>query len=484
MTTATVTAPDVAPASDRASFDGTEHTLLLDLLALPTAGPLEGVPTDRVRLWEAQRRYAEAAARLGFVTVSHSAPDPSWAHDALTPASVVRAADADPGFLACQPSLVLRLGPERGRARTVMFNVHLDTVAGDQPADFVDGRFLGRGAIDAKGPAVALLAGIRAALAADPLLTRRVTVLIQAVSGEEGGAMGVFGTRPLIAAGHYGRLNIFCEPTGRRVLTRSTAATTARVTVSGEDAIDDAPAAGHNAGVLLGHLGAHLARDLPAATAEGQVCVAGLQTGPLHNKVYGTGRLLVNCSYGRADDGTRLRTALEHVVRAGAADFRRRYADVPLLRRTAADAERIVGVEWLKTGLPVLRSDDHWAEALLTERAGLARWPSDEPAFTCDAIWADGLPGAFAAVYGPGALDTNNAHAEGEFADLAELENYAADIGRLLTVFADATADFTSDDLPADSSSDPSSDPLSDLSAAAAARTAACDHLPVDEEDS
>src|SRR2546430_999817 len=51
------------------------------------------------------------------------------------PARVGEALDV-PGFLADQPSLVLRLGPDLPAVRTVMFNVHLDTVAGVQPVGF------------------------------------------------------------------------------------------------------------------------------------------------------------------------------------------------------------------------------------------------------------------------------------------------------------------------------------------------------------
>src|SRR5712692_8801428 len=70
----------------------------------------------------------------------------------------------------------------------VMFNVHLDTVAGGASPSFDGGRFLGRGAIDAKGPAVALLAGMRTAAEAEPGIADGSSVLIQAVAGEEGGA--------------------------------------------------------------------------------------------------------------------------------------------------------------------------------------------------------------------------------------------------------------------------------------------------------
>ncbi|MER7763409.1 M20/M25/M40 family metallo-hydrolase [Streptomyces sp. NPDC097619] len=420
-----------------------DEELLLRLLSLPTAGPLETGPGAEVRLWEAQRAYAEAARELGFTVVWHGTAEPEALADEQVPAVVRWAVEEDPEFLSSQPSLVLRLGPELPRSATVMFNVHVDTVAGVQPVSLADGRFHGRGAIDAKGPAVGLLAGIRAAVEAESAIGREVGVLIQLVSGEEGGAMGVYGTRELVERGYTGRLNIFCEPTGRRLLTRSTAAMTARVRVAGDDSIDDAPAAGHNASVLLGHLAGHLAEALPQHAASGQVCVAGLQTGPLHNKVYGTGQLLLNLSYGSGADGVALEEAMRRELRVGLAGFRHRFAGSGLVGRTAEDAEAITSLDWLKRGLPALNAADPWAERLLTEGAGLVPWPDGEAAFTCDAIWADGLPDSFTAVFGPGDLQRNNAHAEGEFADREELELFAGDIARLLIAFASSDPTFT-----------------------------------------
>ncbi|WP_312878506.1 M20/M25/M40 family metallo-hydrolase [Lentzea indica] len=208
-----------------------DRDLLLRLLSLPTAGPLE--TTAEVHLWEAMEVFASAAAGIGFRVAHLAAPEPSVLRRPDVP-SVLH--DVGPEFLACQPSLVLRLGPAEP---AVMFNVHLDTVAPFEPEGFDGTRFHGRGAIDAKGPAVAVLAGIRAAVAADPAVGHEAGVLIQAVSGEEGGAMGTFGTRPLVEAGFHGGLNIFCEPTGLRNLPRCTAAMTASVRVDGDDAIDD-----------------------------------------------------------------------------------------------------------------------------------------------------------------------------------------------------------------------------------------------------
>ncbi len=403
-----------------------DHELLLRLLHVPTVNPLDGGESD---IATAQRLYAAAAERIGFTTVYHAAPAPSVLDRDDVPLLVRRRAN-EPGFLAAQPSLVLRLGPQDVPA--VMFNVHLDTVAGQVPVTFDGSRFTGRGAIDAKGPSVALLAGVRAAR---PVLGRDVAVLVQAVAGEEGGAMGTYGTRPLVEAGFTGRLNVFCEPTGLRYLTRSTAAMTACVAVRGEGSIDDRPDAGHNATVLLGFLAQHLATELDGAEPEGRVCVAGLHTGTAHNRVYGTGRLLLNLSYPSPSAGTRLERRLTDALRTGIAAFRARFGDTRELRRTAADASSVVTLSWHKRGLPALDCRDPLATDLL-DAAGVTRWPADEPAFTCDAIWLQDVPGAATVVLGPGGLAENNAHADGEYAELSQLDTFADTVTRVLTEFA------------------------------------------------
>ncbi|MBD0710639.1 MULTISPECIES: M20/M25/M40 family metallo-hydrolase [unclassified Streptomyces] len=421
--------------------------LLLHLLHTPTAGPLETGPGAPHLLTAALRSYATAAARIGFETVSLRAPDPAEVLRDDTPRPVRRAVAADPAFLASQPSLLLRLGPELPRERTVMFNVHLDTVAGGAPPTCDGTRVYGRGAVDAKGPAVALLAGIASAAAFCPAIGRDVTVLVQAVAGEEGGALGTFGTRPLVTAGHVGRLNVFCEPTGLRHLPRATAAATARITVEGEDAVDDRPGAGHNATVLLGFLAQHLAATLGAAPAEGPaptVCVAGLHTGTLHNKVHGTGALLLNLPYATAEAGAAAEEALTRALDESVREFTARFSGLPLFARTAADAARITRLTWEKRGLPVLGPGPAWGEALLA-RAGIERRPDTEPGFTCDAIWLADTPDTYTTVLGPGSLDTNHAHAPGEYVDLADLETFASRTAALLTVFAEETGSAPTD---------------------------------------
>jgi acetylornithine deacetylase/succinyl-diaminopimelate desuccinylase-like protein len=411
-----------------------DHALLVELLELPTAGPLETGGGHPVRLWEAQEAYAKAATELGFEVVHHAPADPSCLAGDDVPRVLKESADILPDFLECQPSLVLRLGPLLPRERTVMFNVHLDTVFGDDPVRFDGARFHGRGAIDAKGPAVALLRGIRAAQESTPAIGSRTGVLIQAVAGEEGGAMGCIGTRPLVEMGYVGRLNVFCEPTGGRVLTRSTAAMTASIEARGLDAIDDDPGKGHNATVLLGFLAQRLATEVPQHATDGQVCIAGLRTGPMHNKVYGSGQLLLNLSYGSTESARHLEDVLHRAVQTGVVAFREIFRDVRDFTLTAAEAEQVIRVEWLKRGLPALSGDDAWIRDLMMRDAGLPPWP-DEPAFTCDAIWMHGVPDTSTAVFGPGLLGPNKAHASGEFADVAELEAFARDIARVLLSF-------------------------------------------------
>ncbi|MGQ5637660.1 MULTISPECIES: M20/M25/M40 family metallo-hydrolase [unclassified Streptomyces] len=415
-------------------FTDQDRNLLLELLRLPSVNPLEAGPDDPPsQLPGVLERYAAAAAGAGFRTLRLAAPPAACLTRPGVPATV-RAAARDPRFLAGQPSLLLRLGPERPRADTVMFNVHLDSVAGHVPPAFDGVTFTGRGAVDAKGPAVALLAGLRAA-AAHPAVGRDVTVLIQAVAGEEGGALGTYGTRPLLEAGHHGRLNVFCEPTGLRALPRATASMTARITVTGEDAVDDHPDAGHNATVLLGFLAQHLAARLDGAVPGARVCLAGLHTGRTHNRVHGTGTLLVNLSYRTTEAGRRLGDAVARHVTGGLARFAELFSGTREFARTARDAADITRLDWDKRGLPALDNRDPWAEALLA-RAG-ARPAADDPGFTCDAIWAAGLDDAFTAVLGPGDLAANRAHAPGEFVALADLEEFAGVVRRLVTFFAE-----------------------------------------------
>ena len=425
--------------TDDGPFTEEDRQLLLELLRIPTVNPLEAAQDPPSELARAQRVYAAAAARCGLRVVHHDSPPAECLRSDGVPSTVRRAAEQDPDFLANQPSLVLRLGPELPRERTVMFNVHLDTVAGVEPVAFDGCTFTGRGAIDAKGPAVALLAGLRAAVRAEPALGRDVGVLVQAVAGEEGGAMGTFGTRPLVEAGWVGRLNVFCEPTGMRYSTRSTASATARIAVAGRDAVDDHPDAGHNATVLLGFLAQHLAAELDPRGRTGRLCIGGVRTGSQHNRVYGSGELLVNLSYASSEEGAAAARELTETVRKGLAEFAAAFAGTREFARTAADAASITDISWIKRDLPSLDGSDPVTETAteaVFERAGIARRSAGEPAFTCDAIWMDGVPEAGTAVLGPGLLESNNAHAASEHAHLDQLRDFARAVPAVLSAFA------------------------------------------------
>jgi acetylornithine deacetylase/succinyl-diaminopimelate desuccinylase-like protein len=429
-------APAAPPGDARPLFTGEHERLLLDLLRTPTVTPMETGRCSAIA--DAQRLLAARARAAGFAVELHEPPPPSSLHAACVPAAVRAMADRmGDAFLAGQPNLVLRLGPPRERARTLMFNVHVDTVGGGPAASADGARFDGRGAVDMKGPAVALLAGLEAALAQRPRLAERLTILVQCVAGEEGGAMGVHGTRVLVERGLVGRLNVFAEPTRGRWIDACRATATACVEADGDGATDDYPDAGHTATLLLGHVAPALAEALdgPVARRGGALCVAGIQTGATHDRVYGRGRLLVNIAYRDAADGAALEQIAEDAFAAALDGFARRFATVAVARRTARDVRAICRMRWLKRGLPALRNRDPALERLLAD-AGLERLPADE-AFTCDAIWGR-VPGCYTIVCGPGSLRDDGAHTARESVAREDLETYARAVARLVGAFHDA----------------------------------------------
>ncbi|HET9381074.1 MAG TPA: M20/M25/M40 family metallo-hydrolase, partial [Streptomyces sp.] len=151
--------------------------------------------------------------------------------------------------------------------------------------------------------------------------------------------------------------------------------------------------------------------------------------------VHGTGTLLLNLSYRTTEDGHRLRTETTRHLDTALRHFAELFAGTREFARTARDAAHVTRLTWDKQGLPALDNHDPWAEALLAD-AG-ARPPGDDPGFTCDAVWAAGLDGAYTVVLGPGDLAANRAHAPGEHVDLADLEDFAGVVHRLVTRFAE-----------------------------------------------
>ncbi|WP_169811233.1 M20/M25/M40 family metallo-hydrolase [Nocardia anaemiae] len=386
----------------------------------------------------AQQRYADAACLLGFDITYHAAVSQQELTTLTVPKAVFdRAAAMDADFLAAQPNLVLSLG-DAPHERTLVFNFHMDTVSPYLPVREKSDVVFGRGAVDDKGPGVALLAGIRAALQRDNSLPGRVRILIHVVGGEEGGAMGVYGTRTLVAMGLVGRLNVVVEPTMQRYFDRATATMTLRLTATGRGGTDDEPNAAQNATLLLGFLAAWFGkRVLPVVDDAGaRSCLAGLHTGTAHNRVYGRGSLLLNFAYPNKKTAAIIERTVDCELSAALTEFAAVYGGHPTTAETAAAADTIVRGEWLKRGLPTLDNRDPAMERLL-RAAGFARHDDATRPITCDAIWLTDSD-SYTIVCGPGDLTANNAHAEDEYVAVADLDAFAERVAALVMQFAGA----------------------------------------------
>ncbi|MGH8897243.1 MAG: M20/M25/M40 family metallo-hydrolase [Egibacteraceae bacterium] len=409
---------------------------LRTLLEVPTVSPLEG--GDLATVGDAQQAFEEGAMARGYSRRRHDSPPAAMLDRPDVPLPVRQAAAGDPAaFLAAQPSLVMGLGRPQPCDRRLIVNFHIDTVGPHVPPRLAGRVLHGRGSVDDKGPGVAAAIGAAAAWAEAPWLADAIEVQVASVPGEEGGAMGVYGTRWLVESGCVGRLMLFAEPTGGRVHDACSAAMTLRLRVDGEDATDDYPGDGHNATLALGFLAAYLGRELGglAEALGAKVCVAGLHTGTAHNRVYGTGELRLNLAYYDLTTAEALAAAVERLVVDARELFAAQFANSTIARRLVADWDKVVRLDWLKRGLPPLANRDPEMEALLAA-CGLPRHDgiADGTAFTCDAIWAGGL-GGYTAVCGPGHLDVNGAHTPDEFVDLDDLDEYATRIRNLVLRF-------------------------------------------------
>ncbi|GIJ24015.1 M20/M25/M40 family metallo-hydrolase [Micromonospora lutea] len=419
-----------------ACWTETDLGWLREFMAVDSVSPLEGGRLAATR--QAQEVFRAGAAERGFDIRHYASPSAQSLAAADIPMPVRRALEADPDtFLDAQPSLVVAMGDPAPPQRRLVINFHVDTV-GPHVEPRLDGDILhGRGAVDDKGPGVAAAVGVAAAFAADPSLARRIEVILTSVPGEEGGAMGVLGTRWLVELGYTGRLMLFAEPTGGRVMDACTAAMTPRFRVLGEGSTDDHPTDAHNATVALGFLADHLVRAVgPRAAALGaKLCIAGLHTGTAHNRVYGEGELLLNIAYRDQTSAQTLVHELQRAVEEAREVFAKAHLGNPFTARLVDDWDRVVRLDWLKRGLPVLDNRDPEMEDLLAA-AGFPRHDglADGSAFTCDAIWAGG-PGRYVAVCGPGRLDENGAHTAAEWVRVGDLATYARQIRDLVVRF-------------------------------------------------
>lgn len=420
---------------------------LVDLVSLDTVSPMEG---GAARQYVAAVDLVESGALArGYRTVARIHPRPEDLDHPLVPAEVRRCAREDPALLVeRQPSLVLAIGRTDDPARTIVLNFHLDTVAPHVLPTLDSGVLRGRGAVDAKGPGVAVLVGVARAFEEEPRLLDEVGVVVMCVPGEEGGALGTYGTRLVLERLRLrGALLMFAEPTSGTVIDASSAVMTPQVTVHGEDSTDDHPYVGTNATLALSHAALSLtARLAPVAERVGaKLCVAGLSTGTSHNRVYGRGALKLNIAY--YDD--KARAAMEQELGAAfddlAADFRSTYAGLSPGREIGRRHEDVVRLSWLKRGYPALSNRHSRLEELL-ERAGLARRDgvADGVACTCDAIWGAGH-GDYVVVCGPGDLARNGAHTDHEWVDVADLDVHADRMRELVRRFAALARPTTTD---------------------------------------
>lgn len=417
-------------------FLASDLELLLSLLGISTENPLEtGYITD-VR--KAQLLYAEYAKQLGFETIYHEPPPSSIINGTNVPLTVIEMANKlGWEFFESQPNLVIRLGPAREVSKTIMFNFHIDTVKGTPQVKVENNKIFGRGAVDMKGAGIAVLAGIRDAITKIPELVNHVSIVVQCVSGEEGGAMGIYGTKLLSELGYFGVINIFAEATDGCFFDHSTTSSTVNILVSGKDAIDDNPDNGHNATILLGYLASHFAKGLANEVEQhgGKICIAGIKTGEMHNRVYGSGSLKINFAYSSKALGDWIEHKFENSFAWECAKFEKEFNSITIAKKTASELSKIVSYKWIKKGLPVLNNRHAKIEELFAV-AGINRISEEEfsRTFTCDAIWVN-RPNIYTVVFGPGDLVRNGAHTDFEFIEVEELERYSTQISRFLMLF-------------------------------------------------
>jgi acetylornithine deacetylase len=416
------------------TLGGADVDWLLELLAVPSVSLLEG--GDPPALARASCVFVDGARARGFRLLTMISPTAAELEGPAVPEPVRRRRN-EPGFLAAHRSAVLAAGGPAPEKRRMVVNFHLDTVAPHVLPRINRGRVHGRGALDDKGPGIAAAVGIASAFAREPWLAEAIEVRLAAVHGEEGGALGVLGTRCLVERGHTGRLMLFAEPTSLALHDAASATATARFEVHGDDATDDRPDAGHNASLALSLLAEQLAAQVvPLAEAVGaKACLAGVYTGESHNRVYGRGALLLNLGYLLPEHGELLVRQVEEVFSAAGAKMRERHGRAAAFRRLAEDWERVVKLIWIKRGVPPLANRDPDMETVCAA-AGLDRIDAAQTgrAFTCDAIWAAG-PGRYAAICGPGDLAQDGAHTDDEHIGLAQLDAYATKVRDLVIEF-------------------------------------------------
>jgi len=375
--------------------------------------------------------YAATNIGLEILFCGHAEPD-EQASKQIPKVGEVAKAIGWKQFYDSQPSAIYQLKSTEENAPVVMFNFHMDTVGPHIGFSSSDHVYYGRGIADNKGPGVALLSAIRHWMNKRTTSDIPMTILIQCVAGEEGGAMGIYGTRPLIKAGYFGDLNVFMIPSGGGYFDRSTSSMTLEISVDGEGSTDDFPERGVNATLILSAIVAGMASDIEPVCQKANVklTVGGLTSGSMHNRVYGSGHLLINFSYASVADAELVRIAVEKTFPKWLRQIDEKYSTLSTYYVTAKRCSACTSFRWLKQGLPTLSNSHPLWEQVLKE-AGIRQQSASQAAFTCDAMWGN-LPGRYTIMYGPGDLHTNGAHTELEHLTHREMEDYAESLVQLL----------------------------------------------------
>lgn len=414
-------------------FSDVYQSFLLKLLKSNTISPME--TGKRSNIPEALHEFSKFSERiLGFKNIYFERPYLDLTNHDIPITILDHVNNMGDEFFNNQPNMVLELGESKDDVTTIMFNFHIDTVDGFLPVTLENDIFYGRGAVDMKGPAVALLAGIAAAVNESPSILKNIRILIQAVSGEEGGAMGVYGTKILCEKGYLGDLNIFVEPTEDYYFDRSTSTMTLQISVNGKDSTDDAPHLGDNSTLLLGYLAQNMLKSLSSTlnNDETKICLSGIHTGHMHNKVYGNGTLKFNFAYATEEAQQKIEVSVLQAYESACKNFILEFKDIKEAQHLIKSLKNKCEYKWIKKGLPVLNNRNDYYENILNE-VGLKRLPKSltEKAFTCDAMWAQ-QNNNYTIVYGPGSLAKNNAHGTNEFIELLKLEKYSQNIKAIL----------------------------------------------------
>ena len=425
-------------------FNDEYKEFLLTLMRIPTVSPFEtnsynpSITKNKAALETiiafAEKRgldkeYYDVPPEIFFKEVIHQG------RRIRAPKQLTQLFQEIPEIKEAQPNLVLKAGKNTDLEKTICFNAHIDTVAGLPVPEFKDDTFLGRGAVDMKGPLTATIAGIERAATMEQNLLEDITIRLQVVSGEESEPMGMIGTAVLVDKGYVGRLNIFCEPTGGGYFNACKTNMTPMLTTQGNDAHDSQSEQGFVARHILGYMDRYLEKKfMPYVLRNGgNVCLAGMQTeGQNHSRVFGTAFSKINIGYPSMDAADRFKRLFEEEIKKALSDYAAEYGNHPLFSNTARYAKEVTKLEWLKYGIPVLNNLDAEIERNVLQDIPKATEMGIIP-FSCDAIWSP----PYTIVLGPGDLGKNHAHDDGEYIERVKLEAHAQTVSSLIMKFRD-----------------------------------------------